>query len=55
MMVGAVIHFPTVVTGKVEQRNKVDIASIRIEAPSGGGYPDKGSDDPARMFNNDSR
>jgi hypothetical protein len=39
----------------VEQRRKVDIATIRIEAPSGGGDPDNGSDDAARMFNNDSR
>jgi hypothetical protein len=54
--VGAVILFPGLVTGNLEKHKKVDIESIRIEAPSGGAYPDNSSnDDPARMFNNDSR
>jgi tripartite ATP-independent transporter DctM subunit len=56
LMVGAVILFPGLVTGNLEKHKKVDIESIRIEAPSGGAYPDNSSnDDPARMFNNDSR
>jgi tripartite ATP-independent transporter DctM subunit len=56
MMVGAVIMFPTLVTGNMEKHKKVDIESIRIEAPPGGAYPGNiGVDDPANLFNNDSR
>ena len=56
MMVGAVIMFPTLVTGNMEKHEKVDIKSIRIEAPPGGAYPGNiGVDDPAGLFNNDSR
>ncbi len=56
MMVGAVIMFPTLVTGNMEKHEKVDIESIRIEAPPGGAYPGNiGVDDPAGLFNNDSR
>jgi hypothetical protein len=54
-MAGAVILFPKLAPGRTAQRRKADIDKIRIEAPSGCGYPDHGSDDPARMFNNDSR
>lgn len=40
----------------MEKRKKVDIESVRIEAPPGSAYPGTdGSDDPARMFNNDKR
>jgi TRAP-type mannitol/chloroaromatic compound transport system permease large subunit len=59
VMVAAVIFFPTLVTGNVEKHKKVDIDSIRIEAPPGGAYPgtdgQDGNDDPARMFNNEKR
>ena len=56
MMVGAVIMFPTLVTGNMEKQKKVDIDSIRIEAPPGGAYPGNiGVDDPSQLFNNDSR
>jgi tripartite ATP-independent transporter DctM subunit len=59
VMVAAVIFFPTLVTGNVEKHKKVDIDTIRIEAPPGGAYPGAdgtdGNDDPARMFNNERR
>jgi tripartite ATP-independent transporter DctM subunit len=57
VMVGTAILFPSLVTGNLGQRQKIDINSIQIELPKQEGGAERGSGaydtpDPSKMFDN---